>query len=148
MISPPDSFGSGFSSLLELDEGIKVTVQVFAGFESVPDQDLTRSKIAPAMLRVALHRDLADKVQCVVERREARDLVDIEAVARLRPNLRFALLRAVEARDALLLAERLLGWTDDAIRDDLKAYVDVDPQRAIAMRNELLVLVRSQNGAP
>lgn len=72
VVSAPDSFGSGFSGLLELPGGAKVTIQVFAGFESVPDTDLVRSTTAPLLLRVALHRYLADKIQCVVERLEAR----------------------------------------------------------------------------
>jgi hypothetical protein len=51
-----------------------------------------------------VHRYVADKVQCVLERIEARDLVDI------------------------------------------RAYHDVEPADAIAMRDELLALVRSEGG--
>jgi hypothetical protein len=145
IVSPPDAFGSGFSGVLESSDGEKVTIQVFAGFESVPNGDLVKSTTAPSLWRVALHRYLADKVQCVVERLEARDLVDIAAVARLRPRLQHALRKAVADQDALLLVERLLGWTDDAIRDDLRGYVDVDPGEAIAMRDALLAMVRSED---
>jgi hypothetical protein len=49
----------------------------------------------------------------------------------------------VASQDALLLAERLLGWTDAAIREDLAAYHDVVPEDAMRMRDELLALVRS-----
>ncbi len=47
-------------------------------------------------------------------------------------------------QDALLLAERLLGWTEASIRDDLRAYSDVDPNDAIAMRDRMLALVKSE----
>ncbi|HEX9730535.1 MAG TPA: nucleotidyl transferase AbiEii/AbiGii toxin family protein [Thermoanaerobaculia bacterium] len=144
VLETPDAFGSGFTGLLELKEGAKVTIQVFAGFESVPDRDLVTSTIAPPMMRVALHRYLADKVQCVVERLEARDLVDLAAVLRRRPDLRALLRRAVADQDALLLAERLLGWTDGAILKDLAAYSDVEPEDAIQMRDDLLTLLRSE----
>lgn len=143
IVHAPDAFGSGFTGVIELPGGNKATVQVFAGFDDVPDGDLVASETAPALRRVALHRYLSDKVQCVVERIEARDLVDIQAVVRSRPRLRDILHRAVAAQDALLLAERLLGWTDTAIRDDLRAYRDVEPADAIAMRDDLLSLMRS-----
>lgn len=144
LVRAPDSFGSGFTGLIELSSGVKVTLQVFAGFESVPDEDLVRATTASQLRRVALHRYLADKVQCVLERLEARDLVDIAAVLKQRPRLERALRAAVAAQDALLLAERLLAWTDASIRDDLRAHLDVDPEAAIAMRQRLLELVRSE----
>ena len=86
-----------------------------------------------AMFRVSLQRYLADKVQCVLERIEARDLVDIRAVLRARPRLHYSFHKAVAEQDALLLAERLLGWTDEAIREDLVAYPGVDPTEAISI---------------
>ena len=49
---------------------------------------------------------------------------------------------------ALLLAERLLGWTEAAIREDLLAYPGVDPTDAIAMRDELLGLLKTSKGDP
>jgi hypothetical protein len=119
-------------------------VQVFAAFEDVPSADLVASKIAPALRRVSLSRYLADKVQCVVERIEARDLVDIRAVILARPRLRYVLETALAAQDALLIAERLLAWSDEAIREDLEGYVDVDPSDAITMRDELLAMLRAQ----
>jgi hypothetical protein len=142
VVQAPDALGSGFSAVVELEAGAKLTVQVFAAFDDVPDEDIVRSSIAPGLRRVALHRYLADKVQCIVERIEARDLVDISAVVRKRPLGR-VLRRAVAAQDSLLMAERLLGWTDGAIRDDLRAYRDVDPAVAVAMRDELLALLRT-----
>jgi hypothetical protein len=84
----------------------------------------------------------------VVERIEARDLADIHAVLRLRPQLRRALPPLLARQDALLIAERLLGWTDDSIRADLRAYLDIDPGGAIAMRDELLGLLRSNEEDP
>jgi hypothetical protein len=109
VLRPPDAFGSGFTGLLAV-EGVQVTMQVFAAFESVPDGDLVPSATAPKLRRIALHRYLADKVQCVLERLEARGLVDIAAVLRKSPPMERVLSRAVAAQDALLLAERLLGW--------------------------------------
>ena len=38
--------------------------------------------------RVSLERYLADKIQCVAERAEARDLVDLAAVFEQRPALK------------------------------------------------------------
>jgi hypothetical protein len=143
VVQAPDAFGSGFTGVIDLSEGHKLTVQVFAAFDDVPDHDLVASTTAPALRRVTLQRYLADKVQCVVERLEARDLVDIRAVQKARPQLRYVLVRAVAAQDALLLAERLLAWSDAAIRDDLRAYPDVDASDAIAMRDDLLALVKA-----
>jgi hypothetical protein len=142
VVRPPDAFGSGFTGSLALSGAAKVTLQVFAGFETVPDTDLVLAKTAPRLRRITLRRYLADKVQCVLERIEARDLFDIAAVMRLRPELGGVLRRAVAAQDALLLAERLLGWTDEAVQSDLRAYPDVSPREALAMRDRLLELVK------
>jgi predicted nucleotidyltransferase component of viral defense system len=130
--------------VIELEGGERLTVQVFAGFEAVPAGDLVQSTTAPALRRVALRRYLADKVQCVVERIEARDLVDIAHVMSARPDLEPALRRALRNQDALLVAERLQGWSDAAIRDDLRAHTDTRPETAIAMRDRLLDLVRAE----
>lgn len=144
VVQGPDSFGSGFTATLELAGGDKLTVQVFAAFDDVPDEDLVPSSIASALRRVTLHRYLADKVQCIVERIEARDLVDIHAALRTRPQLRRTLRALVSAQDELLMAERLLSWTDASIRDDLRAHRDLDPDDAMTMRDELLELLRSE----
>lgn len=143
LIEAPDARGSGFSAVIQLEDE-RLTLQVFAAFEDVPDRDLVRSSTEAAVFRVSLQRYLADKVQCVVERIEARDLVDIRAVLRARPRLRYSFQKAVAAQDALLLAERLLGWTDEAIREDLLAYPGVDPADAISMRDELLRLLKTE----
>jgi hypothetical protein len=143
IVRPPDAHGSGFTGLLKVSRREKLTLQVFGGFERVPERDLVRSATAPRLRRVTVRRYLWDKVQCVVERIEARDLVDIAAVVRHAPRMQLTLRRAIATQDALLLAERLLGWTDSAIREDLRAYADVDPKDAIAMRDRLLRIVRS-----
>lgn len=83
----------------------------------------------------------------MLERIEARDLVDIQAVLRARPRLRYAFQKAVGEQDALLLAERLLAWTDTAIRDDLVAYPGVDPADAISTRDELLRLLKTEDNS-
>jgi hypothetical protein len=143
LIQGPDARGSGFSAVVQVGDE-RLTLQVFAAFEDVPNHDLVASSTESTVLRVSLQRYLADKVQCVLERIEARDLVDIQAVLRARPRLRYSFQKAVAAQDALLLAERLLGWTDDAIRDDLLAYAGVDPVDAISMRDELLRLLKTE----
>jgi hypothetical protein len=145
LLDAPDSHGSGFGGVLEVTPGVKVTLQVFGGFESVRDSDLVPSTTAPALRRITLRRYLADKVQCVLERIEGRDLVDIAAVLRHDPGMVRALGRAVRAQDALLMAERLLGWSDAALRDDLRAYPDVDPSDALSMRDQLLGMLRSDS---
>jgi hypothetical protein len=143
LIQAPDARGSGFSAVMQLEDE-RLTLQVFAAFEDVPDRDLVSSSTESAVLRVSLQRYLADKVQCVLERIEARDLVDLRAVLRARPRLRYAFQKAVAEQDALLLAERLLAWTDDAIRDDLLAYPGVDPADAISLRDELLRMLKTE----
>jgi hypothetical protein len=141
VVQAPDSFGSGFTATLVVGDDEPLTVQVFAAFDDVPDADLVQSSTSTGLRRVSLTRYLADKVQCIVERLEARDLVDIRAVLQFRPKLEHAFRRLVADQDALLIAERLLGWTDDSIRDDLRGYVDVDPADAIAMRDQILALL-------
>ncbi len=144
IVHAPDRFGSGFTGVLDLADHVKLALQVFAGFEAVPDADLVAASTAPALRRITLRRYLADKLQCVLERIEARDLIDIWAVLRSRPEMDRTLRRAVAAQDALLLAERLLGWTDASIREDLRAHRDVEPEDAMAMRDRLLKLVKSE----
>ena len=61
------------------------------------------------------------------------------------PRLRYAFQKAVAAQDALLLAERLLAWTDEAIGEDLLAYPGVDPADAVSMRDELLRLLKTED---
>jgi hypothetical protein len=147
IVQAPDARGSGFSVVVDIGDE-RLTLQGFAAFEDVPDQDLVSSATASDVLRVSLQRYLADKVQCVLERIEARDLLDIRAVLRARPRLQYTFQRAVAAQDALLLAERLLGWTDAAIREDLLAYPGVDPHDAIAMRDQLLALLKQSKDDP
>ena len=81
---------------------------------------------------------LADKIQCVAERSEARDLVDIMAVIRHRPEMTASAKRLLAEQDMLLLTERLLAWTDKRIEEDLAAYGDVDPADAREARDFLL----------
>jgi predicted nucleotidyltransferase component of viral defense system len=99
------------------------------------------------MRRVSLERYLADKVQCLAERVEARDLVDVLAVIRHAPSLRARLRRLVLAQDAALLAERLLGWTERSIRKDLAAYRDVNPDDAFAARDLIMGFVGKQHSS-
>jgi hypothetical protein len=52
--------------------------------------------------------------------------------------------KTIQAQDALLMAERLLGWTDEQIAEDLAAYEDVNPDDAIQARNLLLSWLKDE----
>ena len=97
LIQAPDARGSGFSAVVDLGDE-RLTLQVFAAFEDVPDRDLVTSSTASDVLRVSLQRYLADKVQCVLERIEARDLLDLRAVLRARPRLLYSFRRPSRRR--------------------------------------------------
>ena len=142
LIEMPDVFGSGFRGVLKLPSGSSIGFEVLSNYEDVRKSDLEPSLSAPGMRRVSLERYLADKVQCLAERVEARDLVDITAVIRHKPALRARLRKLVAAQDAVLLAERLLGWTDRSIREDLATYRDVEPKDAVEARNLILDWIR------
>lgn len=143
LLQAPDEYGSGFSGALRLPDGEQITIEVMANFEDVPAHDLVDAKSAPIIQRISLKRYLADKIQCLVERAEARDLIDIAAVLEQRPDLEPAARRALEEQDALLLVERLLAWTDTAIIEDLEGYPEVDPRSAGSIRDRLLAWLRS-----
>lgn len=125
IISVPDEFGSGFRGVLTLPGGESITVEVLSNYEDVPETDLVTSSIAPKFRRVSVERYLADKIQCVAERAEARDLFDILAVSKKYPEMVGTAKTLLAEQDALLLAERLLAWSDEAIEEDLSAYGDV-----------------------
>lgn len=144
LVEAPDVFGSGFRGVLELPGGGSIGLEVLSNYEDTRKSDLEPSSSAPGMRRVSLERYLADKVQCLVERVEARDLVDVLAVVRHAPGLRARLRRLVMAQDAALLAERLLGWTARSIKADLAAYRDVDTADAVVARDLILGLVRKR----
>jgi hypothetical protein len=138
LVRASDEFGSGFSGVLELPEGDRITIEVLANYEDVHEDELEPSVSAPPLRRVSLRRYLADKIQCVVERAEARDLVDIMAVLERRPEMEADARRFLGEQDALLLAERLLAWTDESLVQDLAAYDDVEPAIAGKARDMLL----------
>ena len=138
VLEAPDEYGSSFSGVLRLPNGEQITIEVMANFEAVPEQDLVDAETAPVFKRVSLRRYLADKIQCVLERTEARDLIDIAAALRQHPELEPAALQALEAQDALMVTERLLAWTDEAIAEDLEGYPGVDPNEAGRIRDLLL----------
>jgi len=141
LIQPPDPHGSGFSGVLQIgEEGL--TIQVMANFEDVPPEQLTPSTLVPGIRRVTLGKYLRDKLQCLVERTEARDLVDVMAALEHKDSLKNAARRALATLDEVLLAERLLLWTDSALAQDLAAYPEVDPARAAQARDLLLAWLR------
>jgi hypothetical protein len=138
LTSTPDEFGSGFRGLLLLPTGEKITIEVLSNYENPSAEDLKESALLPGMKRVSIGRYLLDKMQCVGERAEARDLVDLHAVLKAHPELGRSAHVYLDEQDTILFAERLLSWTDEAIVRDLRAYGDVDPSDAIRMRDTLL----------
>lgn len=143
VLQSPDAYGSGFSGVLRLPDGEQITIEVSANFEDVPEQDLVDSETAPTIQRISLRRYLADKIQCVAERAEARDLIDIAAVLRQRPELEPVARQALAEQDALLITERLQTWTDEAIAADLEGYPEVDPKEAGHIRDSLLLWLKA-----
>jgi hypothetical protein len=144
LISGPDEFGSGFTGVLRLPGLDGVALEVLSNFEDVPSRHLVPSSSAPKIRRITVERFLEDKIQCIAERAEARDLADVMAVLQRYPELGPAARRAVQAQDALVLAERLAGWGETSIRDDLVTYPDVDPREALQARDLLLGWLREQ----
>jgi hypothetical protein len=142
IVQAPDEFGSGFEGVLTLPSGERITVQVLSNYEDVPPSDLVVSKASPLIRRISLTRYLADKIQCLVERSEARDLVDILAVVRHRPSLEATARRILREQDAVLLAERLLAWTEEEMDADLAAYDDVPSHAACEARDFLLAWLK------
>jgi len=147
LISAPDEFGSGFKGVLRLPGLEGVTVEVLSNFENVPSSQLVPSTIAPKMRRITLQRFLADKLQCIAERSEARDLVDVAALLRHQPQLTAEAQRIVKSLDALILAERLTAWSEVSIREDLAPYRDVDAGDALYARDLILGWLREEGQA-
>jgi len=145
VVQAPDQFGSGFRALLSLPSGAKITIEVLSNFEDVAPDEIVDSRTAPSMKRVTLRRYLADKIQCVMERAEARYLIDIGAVLRQRPELEPFARAVLRRQDALLIAERLLSWSDADIEKDLTAYTDVQPQAGSEVRDLLLRWLKDES---
>jgi len=138
VVSGPGELGSGFRGVLRPPASEGVTVEVLSNFEDVPPGDLVQSEIAPGIKRITVKRFLEDKIQCVCERSEARDLVDVMAVLHIHPEMEPDARRMLERQDAVILVERLSAWTETAIREDLTSYRDVDPADALQARDLLL----------
>lgn len=143
LVQAPDEFGSGFQGVLTLPGGDRITIEVLSNYEDVPASDLVDAETSRCMKRVSLSRYLADKVQCVAERVEARDLVDILFVLRKNPAMEVLARRLLAEQDAVLLVERLLGWTDTEIEKDLLAYDDVSADDAREARDLLLKWIKA-----
>ena len=145
LVSGPDEYGSGFRGVLQLTGLEGVTIEVLSNFEDVPARELTQSTVAPSLKRITVRRFLADKIQCIAERVEARDLVDVMAVLRRRPQLTEEARQVTQSQDALLLTERLTAWSESSIRSDLSRYRDVDPRDALGARDLLLGWLRDED---
>ena len=144
VLTVPDEYGSGFKGVLVLSNEEKVTVEVLSNYQDVPAGELVESKLVPGMKRINLPRFLADKIQYIAERSEARDLVDFTALLRHDPKLTGLAREILANQDALILSERLLLWSDAAIRDDLSVYEDVNPEEALEARDLLLSWLKTE----
>jgi len=138
VVHEPDEFGSGFLGVLTLPSGNKINLEVLSNYQDVGENELVPSSSAKGLSRVSLARYLADKIQCVLERCEAKDLVDIRAVLLVHPEMEVEAKSLVGQQDSLLLAERLLSWSDSEIEEDLRSYKDTKPEDAIEARALLL----------
>jgi hypothetical protein len=141
LIEPPSPYGSGFQGLLKIPSGEELTVQLMANFEDIPLNQLSPSRLVPGIRRVGLAKYLRDKLTCLVERAEARDLLDVMAVLDQRPAMLGEVRRFLVTLDEILLTERLLNWSESAIAIDLKAYPNSRPEDAIRARDLLLGLL-------
>lgn len=144
LVQAPDAFGSGFTGVLTLPDKWKITIQVLSNYEDVSSRELVPSSTVKGLRRVSLKRYLADKIQCIVERSEARDLVDFWAVLKQHPGMRQKARRLVAQQDALLLAERLLAWSPQGISEDLEPYPDVNAKDAVRARDLLLKWLKEE----
>jgi hypothetical protein len=143
VVQSPDEFGSGFQGTLTLSDGDRITIEVLSNYEDVPASDVVDAKTSGRIKRVSLPRYLADKIQCVAERAEARDLFDILVVLRQNPSMNALARRLLAAQDAVLLVERLLGWSDADLELDLEAYEDVSVSDAQEARDLLLGWIKA-----
>jgi len=143
IVQSPDEFGSGFEGILTLPSGDRITIEVLSNYEDVTDSDLVEARASDRIQRVSLSRYLADKIQCIAERVEARDLVDILIVLRKNPSMQALAHRLLAAQDAVLLVERLLGWSDAELENDLAAYEDVSVSDAREARELLLKWIKN-----
>jgi hypothetical protein len=138
LLETPNPYGSGFQGVILVEDGSQLTVQVMANFEDIPADQLVPSQLVPGIRRVGLAKYLRDKLTCLVERAESRDLVDVMAVVTHRESLKGLARRTLASLDEVLLVERLLSWSDDAIARDLKVYPELDPRTACQARDLLL----------
>lgn len=98
LTAAPDEHGSAFRGIITLPDGKRLTVEVLSNYQDVPASSVTEASSAPGLRRITLERYIEDKVQCLVERAEARDLVDLAAYGDIDP------------RTAESVRERLLRW--------------------------------------
>ena len=87
VVRAPDDLGDGFAVVLEYAPRKKIVLEVLSNYQNADRRQLAPSKLIPGLMRVSLRRYLEDKVQCLVDRTEARDLVDIAAVLASRPAI-------------------------------------------------------------
>lgn len=129
----------GISCWIGDDSSEPIACQVFSSFEAASEDDLVPSTTAPGFDRLTLRRYLINKVQCVAERLEARDLYDIEAALRHDPSRVKTVRLALQEQDLLFMLERLQGWSAGSLAADLRRmYPDIDPSLATEARERLM----------
>lgn len=142
VIQAPDSFGGGFRVTIKSKAGESLVIEVLSNFEDIPDYELVHSKLVPNLRRVSLNKYLKSKVQYLVERNEARDLVDIAATLAKFPNSEGIVKAFVLKQDAVLMAERLLNWKDEDLAQELSIYGDDKKTLAVFIKEKILLWLK------
>jgi predicted nucleotidyltransferase component of viral defense system len=117
-------------------------IEVLSNFDDVSKEDLSEAKIVKGVKRVSLNKYLRDKLQCLCERTEARDLADIFAVLQKFPKLVNFAHQCLLQIDLVLLSQRLLDWNDEALKSDLLKYNDIKFDEVKAMRDKMLAWIK------
>ena len=138
----PDEYGSGFRGILTLPSGYRITIEILSNYDDVDARQLVSASAVSTLKRITIEKYLADKIQCIEERTEARDLLDITAVLQRDERFEELVKKLLAEQDVLIMTEKLLAWSNDAIYKDLTAYKNVDPEEAVHMRDVLLNWVR------
>lgn len=143
----PDEFGSGFQGVLHLEGGETVTVEVLSNYDDCAKGDTVPSSNLQGIRRVSLEKYLADKIQCVAERMESRDLIDIASILEKHPEFEEKARKHLMNQDAIFLTEQLMAWNEESIRNDLASHPDSPPDSALQTRDLLLTWIKEGDRA-
>jgi hypothetical protein len=142
IVAAPAGLSAGFRVSVQLDQGQEMLIEVLSNFDDVSKEDLSEAKIVKGVKRVSLNKYLRDKLQCLCERTEARDLADIFAVLQKFPKLVNFAHQCLLQIDLVLLSQRLLDWNDEALKSDLLKYNDIKFDEVKAMRDKMLAWIK------